>query len=152
MNNIENIREDLESAKTIRTELLADLGDSYNPDAMEQIQLQQQRIAALTSELAEAEAKAVAEAAASVSEDATGGGSGMALVALLSGGKRDKTLQVPAGARLGDVLAEIGWDSGNYTFKRRIGVGQSATLTDGLNYILTEGTHEISMVPAVEAG
>jgi hypothetical protein len=150
MNDIQNIREDLETAKTIRTELLADLGDSYDANAMEQIQLQQQRIGTLTEQLAAAEAaEAAAEAAVTTPAGPTGG---MALVALLAGGKRDKTLQVPAGSRLGDVLNEIGWDSGNYTFKRRIGVGQSATLTDGLNYILTEGTHEISLVPAVEAG
>ena len=148
--SIETIQADITAAKQIRSELLADLGDAYDPAAMEEIQTQQQRIGALNESLVREQARVDAAAAAAAAQASPPSES--ATLFLLAGGKRDKTLQVPAGSRLGDVLDEIGWDVNNYTLKRRLGVGQSAELHEGVNYILTEGTHEISMVPAVEAG
>jgi hypothetical protein len=144
--SISELNQELDAAKAVRTELLASLGDEYNPGAMEQLQIQQQRIASLTTQLAAAEAAAVAAVAPVVHS------SGTAIVSILSGGKLDKTLQVPSGTLLGDVMDELGWTTAGYTFNRRLGVGQRVTLTNWPSYVLSEGTHEISLAPAVEAG
>ena len=146
--SISELNQELDAAKAVRTERLASLGDEYNPGAMEQLQIQQQRIAALTTQLVVAEAAAaVVTAVAPVVHSR-----GTAIVSILSGGKLDKTLQVPAGTLLGDVMDELGWTTAGYTFNRRLGVGQRVTLTNWPGYVLSEGTHEISLAPAVEAG
>ena len=150
MANSQTLKAELEAAKQIRCELLTKMGgDTYDPSQLEQLQMQQQRIATLVGQIATAE---TAEATATKADPLAQSGGEVATVSLLSGGKSEKTFQVPAGCTLGDLLSEVGWDIANYTIKKRLGFGQSAVLTDGANYVLTAGLHEISLLPAVEGG
>lgn len=152
MASSQTLKMELESAKQIRCELLTKMdGDNYDPTQLEQLQMQQQRIATLVGQIATVEAaEAAATKAAPTAQ--SGGTAEVATVSLLSGGKSEKTFQVPAGCTLGDLLNEVGWDVANYTIKKRLGFGQSAVLTDGMDYVLTAGLHEISLLPAVEGG
>lgn len=152
---ISSIKAELEGARAVRSEIVASMSDAYDPEAFSKLQNQSQLVSQLAASLAAAEKAEADEAAklASPQLHASTGDDGTAIVALLSGGKKDKTLQVRAGLTLGAVLREIGWSvEESYTFRRRIGVGQSVLLMNPMDYVLTAGSHEISMLPASEGG
>lgn len=148
----EQTKQGLSDAREILKGLQEKLGEEYDPTALEQIQVQQQRIGSLRIRLAEeeaAEAQAAAQAATPAGQEAEDAD---ATVTLLSGGKNDRTLRVPAGTKLGDVLSELGWNTDGYSFKLRTGAGSYQLLLNGRQYVLAAGQHEIALAPPVDAG
>lgn len=143
----------LSAAISARDAHVASIGDSYNPSAMEQLSLLQRRVSEARTELERAKVAATAAAQnVTVTTSVTTGGSNTAIVSLMAGGKGDKRVEVPVGTKLSQILTELNWDSTGHAFKRRVGPGQSADITEGTSYTFGAGEYEILMVPAVRGG
>ena len=143
----------LQAAITARDAHVNSMGDSYNPQAMETMAALQRRVSEARTELERAKVSAAAAATnVTVTTSVSTGGGNTAIVSLMAGGKGDKRVEVPVGTKLGQILQELNWDTEKHAFKRRIGPGQSADLTEGLGYTFQAGEYEILMVPQVRGG
>lgn len=147
------LEDQLNEATTARDNHVANMGDRYDPNAMEQMSLLQRRVSEARQALEQARARAAAPAPTIVTTTTSiSAGGNTAIVSLMAGGKGDKRVEVAVGTTLAQIIRELGWDSTGHVFKRRVGPGQSADMSEGGNYVFGPGEFEILMVPQVRGG
>lgn len=153
MSSFAYLEDQLSQAIAARDGYVANLGDNYDPAAMEQMAVLQRRVSEARSALAQARARAAAPTPTVVTTTTsiTSGGNS-AIISLMAGGKGDRRVEGPVGTTLAQILQEIGWDSTGHVFKRCVGPGQTADLSEGLRYVFGSGEYEILMVPQVRGG
>ena len=153
MSSFAYLEDQLNQAIAARDNHVANLGDNYDATAMEQMAVLQRRVSEARSALEQARARAAAPAPTVVTTTTSiTSGSNSAIISLMAGGKGDRRVEVPVGTTLAQILQEIGWDSTSHAFKRRVGPGQTADLSEGLRYVFGPGEYEILMVPQVRGG
>jgi len=82
----------------------------------------------------------------------------MCVVSFIRHGKTDRCREVRADATVADIVHSLNleengsWDLNKLTFKRRVGPGQTADITDPANTKLGPGTHEIWVGDKVAGG
>ncbi len=153
MSSVAYLEDQLNEATSARDNHIANIGDRYDPAAIEKMALLQRRVSEARAALERGIAMAAAPAPTIVTTTtsiSTGGNT--AIVSLMAGGKGDKRVEVAVGTSLSQIIRELGWDSTGHVFKRRVGPGQNADLTEGGDYTFGPGEFEILMVPQVRGG
>jgi len=167
MQNIDYLNETLGSATSARDSFVANMGTDYSRSNLDRLQ-------ALQSAVNEAQSR-LESATNSNGTNGSGGVNGggnisfaapststvsaadMCVVTLIRNGKSDRCLEVRTDSTLGDIVSTLntqegGWDIRSLTFKRRVGPGQTADITDPNSTVLGEGPHEIWVGNKVAGG
>ncbi len=162
MQNADYLQEQLNSATTARDSFVASMGNDYSRGNLDRLQALQQQVNEAQSRFDSATASNGSNgsngvAYATATPQANVAAANMTVVTLIRNGKSDRCLEVRADATLGEIVGTLntqegGWDIRNLTFKRRVGPGQTADITDPNNATLGEGPHEIWVGNKVAGG
>lgn len=166
--NLNSLNARLQELEADRTQVMAQISGStsHNQAALDRLS-QLGRDISSTSAAIDAENSRIAQLSnpqaggqgqtVSVQTTVSVGGGGQvggtdADVSIIAGGKETRRVQVPVGTTLRQIIADIGWQTAGHGFKRRLGPGETADLTQGLDHAFSAGTHELIMVPQVRGG
>lgn len=157
MTNNSYLQNRLETAIANRQAIIASMESDYSQDKINQLAAANAAIQEAQAELdrqaaADARAAAVAVQTTTTTTISSGTAPRTAIISLMAGGKGDRRVEVPVGTSLRQILNELNWDATGHTFKRRVGPGQTADLTQGLDHTFQAGEYEVMMVPAVRGG
>lgn len=157
MENADYLTEQLNSATSARESFVATMGTDYSRSNLDRLQALQQQVNDAKTRLETQNGDG--------SNGSNGNGVGhqpassadMCVVTLIRNGKSDRCLEVRADTTVADIVNELevregGWDIQNLTFKRRVGPGQTADISDPSTTQLGEGTHEIWVGNKVAGG
>lgn len=169
--NIDYLNESLSSATQARDNFVATMGTDYSRSNLDRLQVLQAAVNEAQSRVDSASAANNGVNGLTNGTNGSGGAVGftdltrapevaaanMCVVTLIRNGKSDRCLEVRSDSTLGDVIRTLnsqegGWDIRNLTFKRRVGPGQTADITDPANSSLGEGPHEIWVGNKVAGG
>jgi len=139
----ENLQEQLDSAIKTRDEHVQNMGDEFSQANMD-------RLSALQKAVASAKT-ALETAAAAAAAPAVEGNTDLCVVSLIRSGKSDRVVEVPTDTSVSDLMNTLGWPTNDFTFKRRVGPGQTVEITN-LAATLGTGDHEIFVSPRVAGG
>jgi hypothetical protein len=141
--NLARLQEDLDQAVSQRDSHLKSMADDFSQTDMDRLSALQKLVA---------NCKLTVEAANSTPEEPTEeAASNDAVVSLIRSGKSDRCVQVPADTTVADLMATLDWTVTDFTFKRRVGPGQTVEITD-LHQKLGAGEHEIFISGKVAGG
>lgn len=163
MSNANYLQEQLTSATSARDNFVASMGDDYSRGNLDRLQALQQQVNEAQTRFASSSTNGSngSNGTPAVSLAPTGAegvaSASMCVVTLIRNGKSDRCLEVRSDATLGEIVGTLntqegGWDIRNLTFKRRVGPGQTADITDPNNAQLGEGPHEIWVGNKVAGG
>ena len=143
MSNKEALSTILEEALTARNEHVQGMGEEFSQANMDKLSALQKAVAT---------AKAALEASENTDSASTSQStSGMCVVSLIRSGKSDRVVEVPEDTNVNDLMNTLGWPTNEFTFKRRVGPGQTVEITN-LATSLGNGDHEIFVSPKVAGG
>lgn len=143
MSNKEALSTILEEAVAARNEHVQGMGEEFSQANMDKLSALQKAVANAKAALEAAEAPVAAESVQSTS--------GMSVVSLIRSGKSDRVVEVPEDTNVTDLMNTLGWPTHEFTFKRRVGPGQTVEITN-LDASLGNGDHEIFVSPKVAGG
>lgn len=143
MSNKETLTTNLETALQARDEHVQNMGEEFSQANMDKLSALQKAVATAKTALEAAEAAAA--------EPVTESTSGMCVVSLIRSGKSDRVVEVPEDTNVNDLMNTLGWPTNEFTFKRRVGPGQTVEITN-LAASLGNGDHEIFVSPKVAGG
>lgn len=144
----------LNDATTTRDAFVASMGTDYSRQNLDRLQALQAAVDAAAARLEEMNNQSQVVESAPASSTTVGA---TCVVTLIRNGKSDRCVEVRADSTIGDIVntlntQEGGWDIRSLSFKRRVGPGQTADITDPSGTVLGEGTHEIWVGNKVAGG
>lgn len=143
MSTKEQLQLQLDEAIANRDNHVQNMGEEFSQSNMDKLSALQKAVANAKNALE------TAEAAPAVQE--TQSDSGMCVVSLIRSGKSDRVVEVPQDTNVNDLMNTLGWPTNDFTFKRRVGPGQTVEITN-LGAALGNGDHEIFVSPKVAGG
>ena len=141
--NKEQLQSQLDQAIANRDNHVQSMGEEFSQANMDKLSALQKAVATAKSAL---DAHEAAPERVESSSD-----SNMCVVSLIRSGKSDRVVEVPQDTNVNDLMNTLGWPTGDFTFKRRVGPGQTVEITN-LSAALGTGDHEIFVSPKVAGG
>tara|TARA_B100000131_G_scaffold221323_1_gene212827 strand:- start:20631 stop:21083 length:453 start_codon:yes stop_codon:yes gene_type:complete len=144
--NLARLKEELAQAVTQRDDHLKSMADDFCQQDMDRLSALQKMVSDSKAAIEAAEAaKLNVQVATPVDSDTN------AVVSLIRSGKSDRCVQVPADTSLADLMVTLDWAVDGFTFKKRVGPGQTVEITN-INEKLGSGEHEIFISGKVAGG
>jgi len=137
--NIQTIQNQIDQAESARTILLSKMTDDYDSSHLETFKNLQEQIKEWNQQIEEAQKAQNVEV-------------GTCQVSILRGGKDDQAFEIRADSTLGDLMDNLGWNTGDLSFLNRVGTGKTAEITDPGAHVFGPGEHEIFITHRVAAG
>lgn len=144
--NQEVLTQKLEEAIKARDEHVQNMGEEFSQTNMDKLSALQKAVATAKNELENA-----ATQPDNTTDQESTSASGMCVVSLIRSGKSDRVVEVPEDTNVNDLMNTLGWPTNDFTFKRRVGPGQTVEITN-LSTALGNGDHEIFVSPKVAGG
>ena len=141
----ETLKAQLEEAIKVRDEHVQNMGEEFSQANMDRLSLLQKNVASAKAAVETAEAAAAAPATENMAN------TDLCVVSLIRSGKSDRVVEVPTDTSVNDLMNTLGWPTNDFTFKRRVGPGQTVEITN-LAATLGSGDHEIFVSPRVAGG
>jgi Tfp pilus assembly protein PilX len=146
---LEELKNNLDEALGQRDAHVKEMADTFTQQNMDRLNALQRMVA--DAKAAFEKAEALTAAGEGVSENITSSDEETCVVTLIRGGKNDRCVEIPANTSLADLMGTLGENPTGLTFKKRVGPGQTAEITN-LGNKIGPGQHEFFVTPKVAGG